>query len=299
MKAIIVALLILPAVLCAQDPKNANVIFSRDGGINWSDGDDGLPSDVIVSCYAAVAKSIFIGTEKDGLYRYEKNTWRRIMSGSDAGKISAIFGDEHKILVSTAQQGIRVSADDGATWTHYKNDLHGDRIRRFIQVNDNLIIGGDNGIYLSTQGRPWEHIIAGVQVNKFMIYRDKIYAATAKGILCSDDNGKHWNTSWQRRTVLDFSIQKNKLVGLLGNSDVVTLLDNDSWLEVTPFLKYLYTVRLTPLSAPVLRHDFQSPMIRNAQFHPLIMFRESKAPTYMLDTPEGLMLIVWINVVGC
>lgn len=298
-KTIIIALLLITCCVHAQDVKNASVIFSKDGGINWTDGDEGLPKDVIVTSYIAIAKTIFIGTEINGLFRFQQGTWSPIKSVAGAGRINAIIGADDKLYISSDARGVLVSNDAGDTWKNFNDNLPSDKIRRFFSVNGKLIAGGNDGIYSSTGGSPWVKNASNVQVHKFIRYCDKLYAATSTGIYCSADNGETWQVSWRHRPVLDFSIQKNKLVALLDDSNVATLLDNNTWQEVTPFLKYLYTVHLTPLSRPVLRHDFQSPMIRNAQFHPLIMFRDTSAPTYMLDTPEGLMLIVWLQMVGC
>jgi len=300
MKKIITVLFIVTSFCStAQDVKNATIIFSKDGGIHWTVGDGGLPKDAIVTCYIAAGKTIFVGTESHGLFRYEGSSWSNLKGIASGRRVSAIIGVNEKLYVSTDAQGVLVSQYQGDTWNKYGASLPSDRVRRFFYVKDKLIAGGDHGIYSSRNNSPWHTITTGMQVNKFLLFGNKLYAATSSGIYCSDDEGETWNATWTRRPVFDLSIQKNKIVALLDRSDVAVLQDNDQWMEVTPFLKYLYTVHLTPRSQPVLRHDFQSEMIRNAQFHPLITFRDTAAPTYMLDTPEGLMLIVWWQVVGC
>jgi hypothetical protein len=277
---------------------NPSLYLSNDGGIHWNAFAKGLPNDVNVSHYVVKDSTIFIGTSGHGLYRFVKDRWQAVSTIAPTAFITAMAVFDERIFISVRGEGVLVSSD-GKRWMAFNENLPTKGIRALYSTREKLFAGGDNGIYCSTKGGPWTILSSGKQINALTVFRKNIYAATNQGILCSVDDGQSWTFTWKRDAIFDFAEQKQGLAAMSSNREVLILLENEEWLEVTPFLKFRYTVRLTPGSPVILRRAFHSELIRKTIFHSLISLPDDPSSMFLFDTPKGLLLAVRKPGDGC
>jgi hypothetical protein len=299
MKIFFVAAFAVALVVHSNAQDGPSIYFSKDGGIHWTASDKGLPRDASVNHHVVHDSVIFVGTAANGMYRFENDRWQAVPNISATASIMAMTVLEGKIFVSIRGTGILTSSD-GNRWKSFNENLPSEPIRVLHAHNGKLIAGGDNGIYVSINGKPWTTALTGRQVNTFASHDGNIYAGSHRGILSSSDDGETWDFTWKREAIFDFAIQKQGLAAMSAVGDVLILLANGQWLEVTPFLKFRYTVRLTPTSPSILReHIITSALIRNTIFHPLLSLPKNTKSTFMVETPKGLMLAIRKLGDGC
>ncbi len=153
-----------------------------------------------------------------GIFRYDEdqNTWSQIVSTSDYYITSICMNTTDFIFagtfeISTNNQGILYSVDNGNTWI-FKENMFSDLKIYTIAANDSdhIFIGTQNGIFKSRDnGDNWlllgNELIRNKVKDITIQQNGNIYISTVNGIYHSADNGKMWNSMNDQFTDLDFA----------------------------------------------------------------------------------------------
>lgn len=248
---------------------NGGIHISTDGGTSWVPSNNGISNDFTSALYVAPTGYIYNGLPR-GIIDYSNNSgmsFQRVVLpyglATSAG-VAVIVANQSGILFTGTGEGIYTSSDDGANWVKKSSTS----IRCFyIDINGNVIAGGQGGAYRSTDnGQSWSSLAGGGNVyNIFVTNAGTILAGTFNaGINRTTDNGSSWNNSGTSllgsvtigkfTQTQDGTIYTHTLGGLFKSTD-----DGASW----------SAINVTGI---------------NQQFRTLI----SKGNTLLLGTPNGL-----------
>lgn len=189
---------------------NAGVFVSKDNGSSWYAINKGIENIKVISL-AIDESSIFIGTDRSGLYRSTNNgsDWSKVdlkyNSTSQIFYVYSIAIDKNKIFAGT-DAGIFLSTDNGENWTSMNNGFANETsIIHSVAICDTNIFAGtfDGEIYLSTNnGANWNLVLTdlpnpnhtSIHINTILLNDTNIYAGTDEGIYLSTNNGKSWSS---------------------------------------------------------------------------------------------------------
>jgi len=124
------------------------------------------------------------------------STWVRYKN-LNLTAVTAVGGDGNKMYASTLGKGVWVSLDKGANWSY--TGLADTAI--LTVSNGGEFIGSQNfGAYANLNNSSWKNSSNGLappltspRINSFYKLNNTWFAATARGIFNSNDNGQNWN----------------------------------------------------------------------------------------------------------
>ena len=121
---------------------------SKDKGNNWTQNDNGLPQDHVLSICINSNDHIFAGTAYTGIYRSIDNgeSWQQINTGLNSNfiKTIAVNSSNNDLFVGTPT-GIFYSTNNGDSWTSVNNGLTEKNVLSLIiNTNGNLFTILDN-----------------------------------------------------------------------------------------------------------------------------------------------------------
>ncbi|MDB5273165.1 MAG: C-terminal target protein [Chitinophagaceae bacterium] len=165
-----------------------------------------------VKCLTVVDTIVYAGTLEGGLYQSTNQNieaWKPLYTVLNTDKINAIASMGSTVIVGSADRGIFISADQGATWIQKVNGLTNTNILSLF-VNGTSIYAGTNGggVFVSTSnGNSWTAVNAGLSnltVNTITLTGTTLLAGTNGGIFYSINNAASWtagNTGLSTLTV--------------------------------------------------------------------------------------------------
>jgi photosystem II stability/assembly factor-like uncharacterized protein len=159
--------------------QNGNIYLSSDQGKNWSKisnvQNGGAITVIAFSPDFSVDNTLLIGTQKAGIYqsKNEGKTWTEISKDITDPWIKDIefspqYNQDSTLFAITWSEAIFASHDQGKTWQQHSqgiikdnqaNDLKLPHFNDLVFAGDNLLIGGFNGLFQSTDaGNTWQEI---------------------------------------------------------------------------------------------------------------------------------------------
>jgi len=179
-------------------------------------------SDNEIACISGNSGNLFVGTRR-GLFRSQDfgKTWRNVFKTIIPEKSSVLAidisaRDADKIMIGT-ERGLFISDDGGARWRDSSGLLKNHRVKCIALNNGRIYAGADDGLYLAgDQPYNWQRVFvsinapdigdlpeetsdsvepegtAGPGINCIAFKGPKVYAASARNILYSEDNANSW-----------------------------------------------------------------------------------------------------------
>ncbi|MBK7981798.1 MAG: T9SS type A sorting domain-containing protein [Ignavibacteriae bacterium] len=151
---------------------------------------------------AAVNDStVFLATNY-GIYKRNKfsDDWQSSNYGLNAIIIESFNVTQNILWAYSYNHGIFTSIDRGETWNKYDHSITDQWIYALITNGTDVLIGTENGIYLSEdEGNEWQYVNE-FKANSFIVVEDKIFAGGWEGCLFSTDNGLTWKTDYYNFT---------------------------------------------------------------------------------------------------
>jgi photosystem II stability/assembly factor-like uncharacterized protein len=198
----------------AQSPDDPNVLLagtteglfiSEDGGESWRRAT--RKELVINAVVTQPGGAILLGTEGAGVLRSsdQGRTWVTSNTGFSERFVFKVLFDEagRRIVVAVwgppHYGGVFVSPTVGGPWVHLGEGLDGRQVLSLAVLGPTLLAGTDDGIY--ARGRDddaWVRLRAGAEdarprvTELLALPRDRIIAATPRGVLRSSDGGRSW-----------------------------------------------------------------------------------------------------------
>ncbi len=179
----------------------AGLAISQDNGNSWmyKDATNGLAIGIATSV-AAKGSDIYVGTYTGGLAISNNggSTWRSVTHNNglygNQDVVNNVYLESQNVYVST-NQGLSVSADRGASWSHYLNDKP---ILQTVVVDEIIYAATNGGIYVSSDlGKTWvkfSNNLDNTQVKCILVYAGVIYVGLDNGkIAVSTDKGQHFS----------------------------------------------------------------------------------------------------------
>jgi len=173
---------------------------SFDGGNSWNDFSQGLPPSVetVYGVYKIIKQNdIYFAGTNDGLYRYSEQSqkWANLSLGHTIIFDLEVIGTS-MIAACPGDGGIRISKDQGLTWTRVWPDL----IVWSLQVSGERIYAETfTGIYFSVdEGSNWTQLNFGQsqsQLYALSVCKNKLFIVDDSGrSVISTDNGLTWKS---------------------------------------------------------------------------------------------------------
>ncbi len=182
--------------------KSSPVAISSDGGESWKEV-EGLPEMMRAHDIQAYESELVLVSREKGIWLSSKSRteWKDITGYLPNRNISALLVQGDDIYVGVYQKGIFKTSSKGLVWQDLNLDLSEKVIQEITIVDGILTIGTDSGISRLVNGK-WENTHAYEQVNAIVKVGKNWFAATAKGLLKSIDQGESWKYVHQRGSVL-------------------------------------------------------------------------------------------------
>jgi len=198
------------------------LFMSQDAGQTWARSSPPLDGKQVVSLAASQTGAIYAGTYGDGLFTSSDsgNTWR--VTDSPQLYVTAIvvgYNDPELVFVGTLG-GVFRSNDGGKTWELSSGGLRDLSIQELTidSETDYLYAATGDGIYLSrNQGAGWERRsdVLGYDYFRTIIVKEKIIAASWKGVFTSNKDDFSWTTH-------SFGLLNNRInTAIITDEDIV------------------------------------------------------------------------------
>ena len=249
--------------------RDKGVFRSTDIGAQWTLLDDGL-MDKTISAIAVVEDTVFAGTDK-GLYRFDSNTWKRLLEDV-SGSIHSLAVAEDSLYVGTGPDFVMLeqigseptkvarmmydgnsslgevfhSSDLGVSWTEI-TPIDGSRSTKALSGISLLVAGKTILAQTATRflsrdgGQTWVDL--GFDMDSFMLSgfpsvaedENTFYKAGKLGVHRTTDAGESWHlfmTGILGTQVLDLVVLNNKLYAHTGDTLVQSMDGGRSWKTV-------------------------------------------------------------------
>lgn len=182
---------------------NGVVLESRDGGRSWAPD---TPPDTELALFGVALRGErrFLVGQSGQIFRYRDGRWAALESGTQERLFQVGLGDSGLVVAVGGFGTIRISQDDGDSWTSPEFDwmkILNDYVEpHFYTVRvrgDAVTIGGEFGLVLRSadRGTTWEIVHRGEE-SVFDIALDEKgqgFAVGQKGLLLrTSDEGRSW-----------------------------------------------------------------------------------------------------------
>ena len=192
-------------VFSLQNPKSNTknsipLLVSDDFGKSWKSISENLPDDIQVSFIEETNGELVLASDNEGIFlsTEDKSKWKSIGAKLPYKKINALHIYRDVIYAGVYQRGIFQTKDEGQTWESLNFDLEDVRVQSILHLDDYLIIGCDDGIFiLDEKTNSWIATNVKTQILSIYEYEENLIAGTSQGTLISKDKGKHWE--WIRK----------------------------------------------------------------------------------------------------
>jgi len=243
-------------VIQRQSRDVAVLYRSTDQGNTWESFANGIPQEATISSIASTPNRIFVSTNHHGVFVSENgdNKWNQVYTGlPNAVEVHAVAVQEQRLVIGTFKHGIFISPDLGRNWRPAQTNLAAVPIRSLFFGKDKLYAATDKGIYASVdKGDTWIHQVGAAQVNGFTYLNGKIYAGGVEGAMMSVD-GNSWKYIYERFTLHDISSDDVSLYAMtMGEGLLKSGNDGLTWESVNSGFGTLYTFEVKAVGKDLL-----------------------------------------------
>ena len=235
-------------IALAQDGR---IFLSKDSGNIWKRMDQGFPQNAVVNDLAYSKGVVLAGTQAHGVFvsRDELNTWQAANQGLPKNiKVDALEIFENKILLGSFKHGLFISEDNGRSWRASNKGLTDSTVRCIHAFEERIIIGTNNGVYISTdKAKTWRNIFPRRQINGITSMNGKIYVAGADGIFLSLNKGEYWRFVYRKASVHNISSNGTYVFAMSYEGPGKLLKTNNdgvNWLKADAGLPAVYTFQV-------------------------------------------------------
>ncbi len=178
----------------------AGAFRTMNDGLSWTDINNGLPREY-VNAMVIFMGGLYVGTDgAGGLFRTSDDggSWTNL-NVTNTG-VNAVFVSNSTILAGTGLNGLKVSTDNGSTWSTVAG--HGSTsVWAFANIGTNWFAGTDGeGVLLSKDnGATWSAVNSGLgnlHIQSFLVQGTTLYVTTAggsgAGVYVSKSYGSNW-----------------------------------------------------------------------------------------------------------
>lgn len=244
----------------ASDSKNSNnasaadigiVYFSNDNGLTWTNGSKGLQEEITIGLGGIAVSPALIGvaTKENGVYLFDfkDSFWVSTPASPQMIKnnIGVLTFYKNDIYVGTQYGGVYFSNDKGKSWTVKNSGLKDLTIRRFAEIDGNLYVATNSGLYsYADASNQWEleYGQISLQVNGITESEGSIYIATSQGVFKSEMKAKNWMKVFPNRSVHNISSFDKTIYAMVYNELFSSTDKGESWHSIQNGLpKDLYT----------------------------------------------------------
>ena len=237
---------------CATDN---GFYFSNDEGNTWRLRNNGLGINPSVNCITKHGASLFIGTNKDGVFKTSDFglNWVQVVNGlEDHYTIRSIESIGSELFIGAVQitsnsisGKLFKSSNDGGTWINSTNNGGFTNVYDIHAIGSVIFLATGNGVFLSTNsGASWIESNSGMPTNNIFALTSNgnfLFAAHADaqssteppfgGVFVSPDYGSNWgnNNYYENNSVYSLFAINNLIFG--GSRDILISDNNgDSWI---------------------------------------------------------------------
>ncbi len=225
---------------------SGGVYLTINNGLQWIPRNTGLGIDTVhVNCISSVDNSIFIGTDKYGIFKTTNlgDKWEQKKDNSiGPTSVYSMTSDNGKLYVLTEDAGIYTSPDKGENWNSINNgDIFGISVYTIRVINGTVYVGGEYGhIYKTTDnGLNWTDLKSSplvFGVKTIDVNGTNIIAGTSNGVFISKNNGVSWaivNSGLKNTDITDVKFQ-GSLIYLATRGGGIYISDNlgSNWYAV-------------------------------------------------------------------
>ncbi|MEM9888500.1 MAG: hypothetical protein AAF849_21575 [Bacteroidota bacterium] len=225
----------------SPEKATAPIYASYDYGASWEPVEGGFSDSVGIGRIGKIGDQIIVSTFNAGLFLENKSgqKWHQIGEELPQKQVNALHIADESIFVGMYRNGIYKSDDKGQSWQSMNYDLPDLRVQSILKTKHQLFAGTDSGIFeYSVAEKKWTHRFEDVQVNALATYEDKIMAATNKGILLSNSEGKDWEWIHQEGAVFNATILEGGTLMISQQGDLFRSKDwGKTWEELFYFPK--------------------------------------------------------------
>lgn len=237
---------------------NNGFYFSNDQGNTWRLRSGGLNVNTVVTCVTKLGSNIFIGTEKNGVYKSSDLglNWIQVVNGLTESsltfyEIMAIESVGNELYIGARRNNTYVriykSIDNGTNWINVTNNLDINTLYVYDihSIGNVIYLATDIGTYLTTsQGTSWVSSNFGMPINDILALESNStslfaahYDATSStqppygGVFVSQDFGSSWgnnNFSTNKTVYSLFAINNMIFAGSL--YPYISIDNGNSWL---------------------------------------------------------------------
>ncbi len=170
---------------------NGKVYKSTDDGVSWHE--TAIPCRYSISCcgnklYSSDGNEIYVSADNGETF----STLSTSLPDDMVNYGHQVCGKT--IIIISEDNGMATSVDEGQTWT--KTIINTHMIYTLASLNDKLLAGTDNGLYISSDGGiTWEPLgFPEESIASVLVVENKIYVGSNNsGISVSSDGGNTWN----------------------------------------------------------------------------------------------------------
>jgi len=200
----------------AQDPGAPETIYAGTTEGLWTSADAGASwrrataKDLVVNAVLALPEGLLLGTEGAGVLRSPDRgrTWEASNEGFSERLVSRLLSDPVRDRILAAVRGDRrhggvlAASDPGGPWTPVGTGLEGREVLSLTLLGDEVLAGTDDGLFVSVSHCGlWARlptVVGGMDAHPRVtdvaaLPARTILAATARGLLRSDDGGERWH----------------------------------------------------------------------------------------------------------
>lgn len=194
------------------------VYLTQNNGIQWIPRNTGIDT-LKVNCIASVDNSIFIGTDRYGIFKSTNlgDKWEQKKdNGIGPTSVYSMTSENNKLYILTDDAGIFMSSDKGENWISINNgDIIGMSTYSIKVANGTVFVGAQDGhIYKTTDnGLNWSDLKSSplvFPVKAIDVSGTNILAGTSNGIFLSQNNGVSWvsiNSGLKNTDITDVKFQ--------------------------------------------------------------------------------------------
>lgn len=194
------------------------LVRSDDWGLTWNQDNQGIPTNTSLLQAGGIVKVdtfLFAGMYSGGIFKRSKSdaTWSLVSSPQMLVQSPPVYPSTYHLsvlgiiaqgttlFVQTSPVGLFRSTDRGTSWKQVTNNAGGGFDRRGLVKNgETLYMGGDNGVFISTDnGGFWNtyhgNVFDAARLSSFAFVDTLVFTGQMNlgyGMLRSTDGGRFW-----------------------------------------------------------------------------------------------------------